>query len=97
MIQVRKQHEKRNAISLFLKGISQKNISKQLNVSEKTISGWLKELKEKYNKNQKDIKTLNLKLTDLLNNPNAKTTDIKNISIAIAKLENIWYRELIKI
>lgn len=97
MIRNRKPLEKKKAIALFIKGFNQKDIAIQLNITEKTVGTWLKEIKEKQNQNQEDIKLLNIRMKNLLQTPNSCTADVKNIADAISSLENIWFNELIKI
>lgn len=93
----KKPFQKGKAIKLFLKGVSQKEIAIQLGVTEKTVYTWLKEIKEKYDKNQQDIKALGVRIRNLIETPNSDTNDIRNLAISIERLENIWYKELIKI
>lgn len=85
------------ALELYINSnLNQKEIALKLGITEKTISKWLKDLKEKKKSNVDNIKLLNNKLNNLLNDENASLEDIKNITKSISDLENIWFNNYLK-
>lgn len=80
---------KKIAIECYLKGLNQKEIATQLEVSEKTVGVWLKEIKNDISKHNEQLKQLRLKLDELLNDSSSKSEDIKNITASISNLEKI--------
>lgn len=81
---------------LYIKGKTQKEIAEIFQVTPKTIGKWLKELKASIKKNKSDIQQLRAKLDLLLNDQNANTNDIKNLTTSIENLERIWFNKMIK-
>lgn len=85
------------ALNLYTNSnLNQKEIALKLGITEKTISKWLKDLKEKKKSNIDNIKLLNDKLNKLLNDENSNLDDIKNITKSISDLENIWFNNYLK-
>ena len=80
---------KQIAIECYLKGLNQKQIAKELQVSEKTVGTWLKEVKNDIKATKEHLTKLRLKLEHLIDDPNSKTEDIKNITASISNLENL--------
>ena len=77
--------KKQQAIILHLQGNTHKSISKNFDISEKTISNWLEDLKGI------DYNTLLIKsyrrLSELLSNANADIKDIHNLNNVVASIE----------
>ncbi len=78
----------------YQKKATQKDIARQFGLTEKTVGSWLKEHKAKLSNNKESIKELRTRLKYLLNDRTAQSEDIKNLTIAIEKLENIWFNKL---
>ncbi len=80
-------------LDLYSKNLNQKQISLQLGLTEKTVGNWLKEIKKLKTFNTDRLEELQTKLKELLQDENSSTDDIKNITIAITKLENRWFNK----
>lgn len=83
-------------LNLYNSGLSQKQISKNIGVTEKTVGVWLSELKVKIDTNQEAINKLEIRLNELLSNSYTPTQSIKDIVLSIEKLETRWFNKLIK-
>lgn len=82
-------------LELYQKGFNQKEISKNIGITEKTVGVWLKELKLKKESNKVAIDRLEIRLSELLSDENTPTENIKDIVLSIEKLEKRWFNELI--
>lgn len=74
------------AVLLYLGGVSQKQISEKLKVTEKTVGVWLQPTKKRLLKCDNMISKLENRL-DALISADSSTEDIKNIAYAIDVLE----------
>lgn len=83
-------------LNLHDKNVNQKQIALQLGLSQKTVGHWLKDIKQLKIANTERLKELEDKLKGLLQDKQCSTEDIKNITIAIANLENRWFNKLNK-
>lgn len=87
----------KKVIKLYFEGTTQKEISIQCELTEKTVAKWLKPIKAKKTETENNIKVLNNKLNLLLSSENPNVKDIKDITTAISNLENIWFNQIINI
>jgi predicted transcriptional regulator len=82
-------------LELYRKGFNQKEISKNIGITEKTVGVWLKELKLKKENNKVAIDRLEIRLSELISDKNTPTKNIKDVVSSIEKLEKRWFNELI--
>ena len=70
---------KKEANTLLIKGLTQKEIAKKLQTTEKTVSVWLKPLRERINKMQLIEAKLLDEITVALNNKETKSKDVRDL------------------
>lgn len=80
-------------VKLYKQNYQQKDIAKKLNVTETTITKWLKEIKQKTKENNDTIVKLQNRLDAMLEDKNTPIIDLYNITIAIQNLENRWFNK----
>lgn len=80
--------QKEIAHNLYKKNISQKEIAKQLNTTEKTICKWAKEWKEAKTIEFNTITNLKKRLLEMTTDEQTSITDIKNLVSIIQQFEN---------
>lgn len=80
-------------VKLYKQNYQQKDIAKKLNVTETTITKWLKEIKQKTKENNDTIVKLQNRLNSMLEDKNTPIIDLCNITIAIQNLENRWFNK----
>lgn len=80
-------------VKLYKQNYQQKDIAKKLNVTETTITKWLKEIKQKTKENNDTIVKLQNRLNSMLEDKNTPIIDLYNITIAIQNLENRWFNK----
>lgn len=85
-----KNDQKRKAFNLYKQGFIVEDIAKEVNVSRKTVTLWLKEIREFDEDYIKKIKGLNDRLNTLIADPNSSPRDIESITYSINILENKW-------
>lgn len=88
----KKKHLFKKAVKLFKADKSQKEIAKQLGVTEKTIGVWLKEVKELNEVNLSLIKQLQNQLQHKLQN-GCTTQEINDLTQSMQRLENRWFNK----
>ncbi|MDD2674126.1 MAG: hypothetical protein PHF81_04540 [Flavobacterium sp.] len=76
------------AYNLYFRNITQKEIGKQLGISEKTIGNWAKEWKELRVTEATTITNLKNRLLEMTTDKNTSVVDIKNMVSIIQQLEN---------
>ena len=79
--------KKLQAFNLFNEGKTPKEIVKKTGISYKTVLGWLKPWKEETEAQAETLHLCNQRLQTLLKDPNAKTSDIKNLVSALEALK----------
>lgn len=80
-------------VKLYKQNYQQKDIAKKLNVTETTITKWLKEIKQKNKENNAIVDKLQNKLNAMIEDKNTSTEDIKNITLSIKNLESRWFNK----
>lgn len=88
MINKRNINEYKTALKLYKNGVSQKKISQRLNVTEKTVGVWLKDIKEAQELNEILIRKIENKMLKMLNVEQSTPTEINELTQAIKNLES---------
>lgn len=88
MINKRNINKYKTALNLYKKGISQKEIAKRVNISENTITTWLKDIKEAEELNKILIQKIENKMLKMLNIEKSTASEIYDLTQAIKTLEN---------
>jgi DNA-binding transcriptional regulator LsrR (DeoR family) len=79
--------QKALAYNLYFKNINQKEIGKQLGISEKTISKWAKDWKESKTVKTDTIDNLEKRLLTMTNDSTTPIADIKSLVYVIQQLK----------
>jgi transposase len=80
-------------VKLYKQNYQQKDIAKKLNVTETTITKWLKEIKQKNKENNATVDKLQNRLNAMIEDKTTPTEDIKNITLSIKNLESRWFNK----
>lgn len=80
-------------VKLYKQNYQQKDIAKKLNVTETTITKWLKEIKQEEKANKVTITKLQNRLDAMIEDKNTPIIDLYNITIAIQNLENRYFNK----
>lgn len=84
-------------IKLYESGLSQKEISISMGVTEKTVGTWVKKYQSKNLMNIETLEFLNIRLNEISKNPNTPIIDIYNLSNSITMVRrSIFYNMTIK-
>lgn len=78
---------KTEVLNLLNSGLNVKEVSKQTQVTEKTISKWVHKWRESDKPKQKILDALWIKLSEQKESEKLNAVDIKDISISIQKLQ----------
>lgn len=84
---IKKTDEKIEAIQLLKTGLSQKEVSERVGVTEKTLSKWAKECKESQKIEADTLANLKSRLLTMTTDNTTPIVDIKNIVSIIQQLE----------
>lgn len=85
---IKKTTEKIEAIQLLKTGLSQKEISERVGVTEKTVSKWAKECKEAQMIEITTLANLKNRLLEMSTDKATPIVDIKNLISVIQQLES---------
>lgn len=80
MIQIEKEAKQYKAIELLKQGLTQKEISKEIGVSQQTLTEWLKDFKAQTKAKEKRIELFEGHLTRLLESEKPNISDIERLT-----------------
>lgn len=81
-----KTQERIKALELLDKGYEQKQVAQIVGVTEKTVGNWAKKYRTSLKLSKSNITLLETRLNTMLQDPKAKTTDIKNLVLSLNTL-----------